>query len=99
MLTDYPWPGNVRELENFMEKTLIFCRGALIDRDCLPWELRRESRIGVGDFSLKQGVERLEREYIRKALETTGGNRTQAARLLEISLRALMYKIKDYRLG
>jgi two-component system response regulator AtoC len=41
---------------------------------------------------------RLEREYIRKALAATGGNRTQAARLLEISLRGLLYKMKEYEL-
>jgi two-component system response regulator AtoC len=40
----------------------------------------------------------LEREYIRKALDRTGGNRTRAAKLLEISHRALLYKIKEYEM-
>jgi two-component system response regulator AtoC len=98
LLTDYAWPGNVRELENFIEKTMIFCRGPQIDLNCLPWESRRESRGGSGDFSLKSAMERLEKEYIRKALAATGGNRTQAAKLLEISLRALHYKMNDYHI-
>jgi len=99
LLKGYAWPGNVRELENFMEKTMIFCRGDQVDITCLPWEARRKERDRSEDFSLKQAMERLEREYIRKALAATDGNRSQAARLLEISLRALMYKIKDYDLG
>lgn len=94
----HPWPGNVRELENFMEKVMIFCRGPRIDLATLPWEVRRAPRESQDAFSLKQAVERMEREYLRKALAATGGNRTQAARLLEISLRALQYKLKEYEL-
>jgi two-component system response regulator AtoC len=47
-------------------------------------------------YSIKRGEEQLERELIRKALEKTAGNRTHAARLLEISHRALLYKLKEY---
>jgi two-component system response regulator AtoC len=92
----YNWPGNVRELENFMEKTMIFCRGETIDLASLPWEVRRQSREETEGFSLRQAAERLERECIRKALAATRGNRTQAARMLEISLRGLLYKMKEY---
>jgi len=97
-LQDYAWPGNVRELENFMEKVMIFCRGPRIDLASLPWEVRRTPRESQDAFSLKQAVERMEREFLRKALAATGGNRTQAAKLLEISLRALQYKLKEYEL-
>ncbi len=93
-LQGYSWPGNVRELENLMEKTMIFCRGTHIDMASLPWEVRRRQRDADHCFSLKQATARLEREYIRKALSATGGNRTQAAKLLEISLRSLIYKLK-----
>jgi two-component system response regulator AtoC len=96
LLQRYQWPGNVRELENFIEKTLIFCRGETIDGAELPWEVRRENREEPSNLSLKQAALRLEREYIAKALAATGGNRTHAARLLEISLRALLYKVKEY---
>jgi two-component system response regulator AtoC len=96
LLQGYRWPGNVRELENFIEKTLIFCRGETIDGTELPWEVRRENRTEPSSLSLKQAALRLEREYIVKALAATGGNRTHAARLLEISLRALLYKVKEY---
>lgn len=98
-LREHEWPGNVRELENFLEKTMIFCRGERIDLDSLPWEVRRRHREETDDFSLKKAAERLEREYIRKALAATGGNRTRAAQLLEISLRGLLYKMKEYGLS
>jgi two-component system response regulator AtoC len=96
VLQGYPWSGNVRELENFMEKTMIFCRGDAIDLASLPWEVRRRNRNETENLSLKRASVRLECEYIRKALATAGGNRTQAARLLEISLRGLLYKMKEY---
>jgi DNA-binding NtrC family response regulator len=96
LLQEHEWPGNVRELQNFIERTLIFCRGDRISLECAPWEVRRRNRDAQADFSLKQATERLEREYIRKALAATGGNRTRAAELLEISLRGLLYKMKEY---
>lgn len=94
-LQRHSWPGNVRELENFMEKTLIFQRGDHIELDALPGEALRRTPRSEQDFSLKEAVPRLEREYIRKALAATDGNRTRAAKLLEISLRALHYKLKE----
>jgi two-component system response regulator AtoC len=98
ILTGYPWHGNVRELENFMEKTMIFNRGDVIKRSDLPGEVRRRERGAGDDLSLKNAVTRMEREYIRKALAATGGNQTQAAKLLEISLRGMLYKMKEYGL-
>ena len=96
VLRNYHWPGNVRELENFMEKTMIFCREDQIDIDTPPGGFRRGKRTKTNDFSLKTASARLEREYIQRALTATDGNRTQAAKLLEISLRGLLYKIKAY---
>jgi len=95
-LRSYGWPGNVRELQNFMEKALIFCRGKHLGVNDLPWEVRREPRESSDNLSLKKAAVRLEQEFIRKALAATGGNRTRAAKLLEISHRALLYKMKDY---
>ena len=96
LLQEHEWPGNVRELQNFIERTLIFCRGDRISLERAPWEVRRKNRDAQADFSLKQATERLEKEYIRKVLAVTDGNRTRAARLLEISLRGLIYKMKEY---
>ncbi|MBN2429436.1 MAG: sigma-54-dependent Fis family transcriptional regulator [Deltaproteobacteria bacterium] len=98
-LKSYHWPGNVRELLNFMEKTMIFNRGKEIDVHALPWEVRREKREDQNDYSLKEAMKRMEREYICKALAATNGNRTLAAGLLEISLRSLQYKLAEYDLS
>jgi len=96
-LQGYNWPGNVRELENFMEKTMIFCRGEAISQAALPWEVRRRPRDGSGEnMALRPAVHRVEGDCILKALAAAGGNRTQAARLLEISLRGLLYKLKEH---
>jgi two-component system response regulator AtoC len=103
-LMEYDWPGNVRELENCIERGLVLCEENFIDVECLPEKLRQEREVTGGGgiladgLSLKRAGELLEQEYIRKALERTGGNRTHAARILEISLRALLYKMKEYGL-
>ncbi len=102
VLLAYPWPGNVRELENVIERTLILEEDPEIGPDVLPISMK-----GVGGplppeitetLSIKKAEVALERELIRKALERTKGNRTKAAKLLEISHRALLYKIKEYEL-
>jgi two-component system response regulator AtoC len=103
-LTGYHWPGNVRELENVIERGLILCEGSALDAGCLPPAIGgRESAAGSPfvspeTLSIKRAEEIMERELVRRALERTGGNRTHAAKLLEISLRALIYKIKEYGL-
>ena len=51
------------------------------------------------DLSVKRRTEELERVLIKEALERTRGNRTRAAKLLDLSHRALLYKIRDYGLG
>lgn len=98
-LQQYAWPGNVRELENCIERAAIFCRNGLIDATDLPLDACRHEEGGGQELSLKDAMARLERDYICRALAATGGNRTQAARMLEISLRGLLYKMKEYGLG
>ena len=96
ILTEQTWPGNVRELLNVIEKTLVFCRDEVIGADDLVLLDRPEPPVDPSELSLKKAIPALEDTYIRKALSVTGGNRTQAAKILEISLRSLIYKIKDY---
>ena len=96
-LISYHWPGNVRELQNFLEKAMIFNREAVLELPPLPKSERRSPLESTGeDLSLKTAARRLEEDYICRALAQTDGNRTQAAKMLEISLRSLMYKIKEY---
>ena len=105
-LVRHPWPGNVRQLENALEYAVLMAQGDVIGLLSLPPEIRDASLAGEtrdqpraiadGDLSIKRRVAALERELIVAALEKTGGNRSQAARLLEISAKALRYKIRDY---
>ncbi len=97
-LTRYPWLGNVRELENYIEKALIFSHGEHLELPALRMRQPAPGGFDAEEYSLKVATRRLEEEYIRKALKKTDRNRTQAAQLLEISLRSLMYKIKDYEI-
>jgi two-component system response regulator AtoC len=97
-LEKQPWPGNVRELLNVLEKTLVLCREESIGEHDLALQDHPKAPIDANALSLKKATVALERDYIGKALEVTGGNRTQAAKILEISLRSLIYKIKDYGL-
>jgi two-component system response regulator AtoC len=106
-LEGYAWPGNVRELENTMERAAVLCDGAAVDVASLGERIAASSgartpaplpldEAGREDLSIKRAARRTEEALIRRALERTGGNRTRAAELLEISQRALAYKIKEY---
>jgi two-component system response regulator AtoC len=100
-LLEYPWPGNVRELENAVERSMILTLGEKIEPDSLPSEVLGErapwkKEIWGEDLSIKKASRVMEEELIRRALKKTKGNRTQAARLLEISHPALLSKIKEF---
>lgn len=108
LLIAYDWPGNVRELENTLEHAAVLADGDLVEPATLPDRLRDENKpskdslvltFPEDDLSVKRAQRALERELILRALERTGGNRTHAARLLDLSHRALLYKIKDFGLA
>jgi two-component system response regulator AtoC len=103
LLIESEWPGNVRELENTVERAMVLTEGPQIDVDSLPDRLRQPGvrtptpvALMDDDQSIKRASRRSEEDLIRRALIKTNGNRTRAAELLEISHRALLYKIKEY---
>jgi len=103
LLLGYHWPGNVRELENMIERAVVLAETEELQSESfsaiVPTGAGGESQDLhelFSGFSLKVGRGSLERLLIRKALAATGGNRTQAARLLEISHPSLLSKIKLY---
>jgi two-component system response regulator AtoC len=105
LLRRYRWPGNVRELENALERALVLSDEEEIRPDALPEAIRASAqpepvpaRLDPDDLSVKRAQRVLEADLIRRALERTGGNRTKAAELLELSPRALLYKIREYGL-
>jgi len=100
VLRSHRWPGNVRELEHAVERAVVLADGPMVQEDDLPDEVRAAPApvaLDPGrDLSVKRAFRSLEEQFIRAALDRTGGNRTRAAELLDLSYRALLYKIKEY---
>ena len=112
-LQSYPWPGNVRELENVLERAAIVCGGQPIAPQHLPADLLAKTGLpqtaatsslesagqsAPNTLSLPLAVEALERQLIDVALAQCNGNKSKAARVLEISERSLWYKLSQYKL-
>jgi two-component system response regulator AtoC len=102
VLARYVWPGNVRELENVIERALVLSGGAITEEH-LPAHVRTSQpvfhvAVDGDDLSVKRRLPALERELIARALERTRGNRTRASEILDLSTRALTYKIQEYGL-
>lgn len=106
-LTRYDWPGNVRELENVMERAAIVAGGKRIGTAHLPSDVgaatpatpvatASPTSIPEG-LSIPLATEALEKHLIAEALRQTGGNKSKAARLLDISERSLWYKLTRYQ--
>ena len=98
-LTRYAWPGNVRELRNAMERAALLSGGELILPEHLPAKVRQGTQI-VAPLSEPADAERLgeiERQAIFQALRNHDFNRTETAKALGISRRALLYKLQRFR--
>jgi two-component system response regulator AtoC len=102
ILMNYKWYGNVRELENTIERAIVLTDKEHIELENLPHEIQNFKEelplepLFDEEYSIKKASKVLEISLINKALMKTKGNHTHAARLLEISHRALLYKIKEY---
>jgi Nif-specific regulatory protein len=103
LMMQFDWPGNVRELENEIERALTL---AADDRQISPGYLSekiagpRESMPGLdGSIKLQAAVEKMERQMVTRALKTSHGNRSQAARMLGLTRQGLLNKINRYRIA
>jgi transcriptional regulator with PAS, ATPase and Fis domain len=99
----FPWPGNIRQLENSIEQAVVLAEGTVLnDRDLFAGDFASAAAgaspapdlSGMFEAGLPLGV--VERRHIIRTLHLTRGNRTEAARLLQISIRCLQYKLKAY---
>lgn len=100
LLLGHPWPGNVRQLENALERALLVSDAETLEADALPADLRTtpHQSIAQDSLSIPERTAELERNLIREALRRHEGNKAAAARALDLSYKALLYKIRDYGL-
>jgi len=93
----YAWPGNVRELENVIERALVLGSGIVIKLEDLPDRLTKHAPL----TACADGACRLidvERDHIRRTLQTVGGNKAAAARALDVNRKTLYRKLRQHRL-
>lgn len=105
LLLKHAWPGNVRELENLIERAVILSDEEILLPEHLPPDFGHGENgqtdsleSALSGYSLKEGKAALEKILIKRALAATEGNRTQAAKLLEISHPSLLSKIRTYNI-
>jgi two-component system response regulator HydG len=98
-LSAYAWPGNVRELINALETMVVLSQGETLGLDDLPPEIRpAQPAAPAAGLAAGMSLQDAERALIERTLETSGGNRQQAAEMLGIGERTLYRKIKEYGL-
>lgn len=92
---DYPFPGNVRELENAIERAVIVCEGSELNKAHLPRRFKDARSEARPDKKELLTLAQVEERHIRKVLEATGGNKSEAARILGINRASLWRKLKQ----
>ncbi len=98
-LQHYAWPGNVRELENTIERAVVLAPGTVITADSISTLSVGTAQVpGLPSLRLRQNIEWVEKETIRRALESSQGVKKDAAELMGISQRALSYYLAKYRI-
>lgn len=98
-LVRHAWPGNLRELKNVMRRAVLAADGDVIDESCVGLLLQgRQDEDQARPVSLREAIKQLERRMISEAMIKTGGNKTKAAELLDMSYKSLFDKIKEYQI-
>jgi two-component system NtrC family response regulator/two-component system response regulator HydG len=106
-LQRHHWPGNIRELHNVVEWITISCREGLIKPEHLPSSLRLSTESATSSaspspvslLSFGLSVEEVEKAMLKEALEKSGGNVSEASRLLKITRNTLRYRMAKYQLS
>ena len=90
LLLNYEWPGNVRELENAVERALVIRRGSRIEASDFPFQMAEPARVNG------RSLDEVERAHVEHVVKETGGNLSQAARILHIDRTTLYNKLRKY---
>jgi two-component system response regulator PilR (NtrC family) len=105
LLERHHWPGNIRELENVLERAVVLGAGDVLGVDALPESVRRERPprglevdLPEEGMDLEATLDALERRYLQRALERSGGVQTRAADLLKMTFRQFRYKLQKHHL-
>jgi len=103
ILLQHQWAGNVRELENAIERAMVLTEGDILLAESFSFSQARKAPVAsveelFDSCSLKNAQKIVEKKLITKALKVTQGNRTHAAKLLEISHPSLLSKMKLYKI-
>ena len=105
ILQDHDWPGNVRELHNVVEGLTITCKDEMIRPDHLPTSVRSSRSTGLNGEIEKTSLlafglsaQEMEKKLLQEALQRTGGNISEASRLLKITRNTLRYRMSKYHL-
>jgi DNA-binding NtrC family response regulator len=97
-LAGYDWPGNVRELENTIERAVVLATGPRVELNQLSESFGQTHFVPNDEIRIPgSSLEDIERYAILKTYEAAGGNTTETAKILGISVRKVQYKLKDYR--
>ena len=105
ILQGHDWPGNVRELHNVVEGLTITCKDEMIQQDHLPVSLRDAQSEGsngeiekISLLAFGLSAQEMEKKLLQEALQRTGGNISEASRLLKITRNTLRYRMAKYHL-
>jgi len=97
-LENYPWPGNVRELQNLIENLVVLCNKEYINEDMLPDYVAGSPAQKNIILEIGSSLQEIEKKSIISTLEFTGGNKSQAAKVLKIGRKTLLRKLEEYGL-
>jgi DNA-binding NtrC family response regulator len=98
-LMSYSWPGNIRELRNLVERLMILHEGDEVRAGDLPVELGAPTRVAPEPEAALVSLQEVERRHVERVLQATSWNKAQAARVLDVDIKTLNKKIRDYGLS
>ncbi|RMF96459.1 MAG: sigma-54-dependent Fis family transcriptional regulator [Candidatus Schekmanbacteria bacterium] len=98
-LENHSWPGNVRELENLIERAVLLCEDEKIEPKHLLFDYQDEHDDTSFEIGDNMTIKEMEKKLILSTLKKTEGNRTKAANMLQISIRTLRNKLKEYQIN